>query len=180
MQADKISSRKWISRNEEDTAALAAYFASLAKPGTVIALDGDLGAGKTKFSQGFAAALGVRGIVNSPTFTLIKEYEGRLPLYHMDVYRITQDEAEDLGLDEYFEGRGVSLVEWASIIPDLLPAGRLNLHIEHNGEANRVIRCEGIGAPYAKWVEEMPDSGADTESGQRKLNEDGEFEYDEK
>lgn len=171
VQADKTISRKWISRSEADTALLAGYFASLAQPGTVIALDGDLGAGKTRFSQGFAAALGIKGVVNSPTFTLIKEYEGRLPLYHMDVYRITQDEAEDLGLDEYFEGRGVSLVEWASIIPDLLPASRLNLHIEHNGEDGRVIRCEGIGTPYTKWVEEMPDSG------QGKLNKDGEFEH---
>ncbi|MWJ30773.1 MULTISPECIES: tRNA (adenosine(37)-N6)-threonylcarbamoyltransferase complex ATPase subunit type 1 TsaE [Saccharibacillus] len=159
VEAYETYSRTWISRGEADTARLAGYFAALAQPGTVIALDGDLGAGKTKFSQGFAAALGVRGIVNSPTFTLIKEYEGRLPLYHMDVYRITQDEAEDLGLDEYFEGRGVSLVEWASIIPDLLPAGRLNLHIEHAGGEGRLVTCEGIGAPYAAWVENLPEPG---------------------
>ncbi|MCQ4086701.1 tRNA (adenosine(37)-N6)-threonylcarbamoyltransferase complex ATPase subunit type 1 TsaE [Saccharibacillus sp. JS10] len=148
--------RQWISHSEADTAALAEYFAKLAHPGTVIALDGDLGAGKTKFSQSFAAALGVKGIVNSPTFTLIKEYEGRLPLYHMDVYRISQDEAEDLGLEEYFEGAGVSLVEWASIIPDLLPTYILHLRIEHTGGDARIIHCEGIGTPYTEWVANLP------------------------
>ncbi|WP_051086693.1 tRNA (adenosine(37)-N6)-threonylcarbamoyltransferase complex ATPase subunit type 1 TsaE [Saccharibacillus kuerlensis] len=157
MGAYETSSKKWISSGEADTAELAGYFAGLAQAGTVIALDGDLGAGKTKFSQGFAAALGVKGVVNSPTFTLIKEYEGRLPLYHMDVYRITQDEAEDLGLDEYFEGQGVSLVEWASIIPDLLPENRLNLRMEHTGGEGRIIHCEGVGAPYVKWVKELPE-----------------------
>nr|WP_328802912.1 tRNA (adenosine(37)-N6)-threonylcarbamoyltransferase complex ATPase subunit type 1 TsaE [Saccharibacillus alkalitolerans] len=168
-----------MSRGEADTAELAAYFAKLAQPGTVIALDGDLGAGKTKFSQGFAAALGVRGVVNSPTFTLIKEYEGRLPLYHMDVYRITQDEAEDLGLDEYFEGSGVSLVEWAVLIPDLLPECRLNLRIEHAGGESRLIRCEGVGAPYTKWVESLPEParppGAENAAAEE-TNKNGEFE----
>lgn len=166
VQAQESSRREWISRGEADTVELAGYFAKLAQPGTVITLDGDLGAGKTRFSQGFAAALGVKGVVNSPTFTLIKEYQGRLPLYHMDVYRITQDEAEDLGLDEYFEGAGVSLVEWASLIPDLLPAARLSLRIEHAGENGRVVYCEGIGAPYAQWVADLPQPQQSNQNGE--------------
>ncbi|OWR33202.1 tRNA (adenosine(37)-N6)-threonylcarbamoyltransferase complex ATPase subunit type 1 TsaE [Saccharibacillus sp. O23] len=170
MQAQESSRREWISRGEADTVELAGYFAELSQPGTVITLDGDLGAGKTRFSQGFAAALGVKGVVNSPTFTLIKEYQGRLPLYHMDVYRITQDEAEDLGLDEYFEGAGVSLVEWASLIPDLLPPARLSLRIEHAGENGRIVHCEGIGAPYARWVADLP---RQQESNQNGEPEDG-------
>ncbi|MDO3408583.1 tRNA (adenosine(37)-N6)-threonylcarbamoyltransferase complex ATPase subunit type 1 TsaE [Saccharibacillus sp. CPCC 101409] len=145
---------EWVSRSESDTERLARHFAGLAQPGTVIALDGDLGAGKTKFSQGFAAALGVPGVVNSPTFTLIKEYEGRIPFYHMDVYRITQGEADELGLDEYFEGEGVCIVEWASIIADLLPGSRLGLYIESLDADSRKFRCEGIGEPYAGWIEQ--------------------------
>ena len=85
-----------------------AWLAARAEPGTVIGLDGDLGAGKTAFSKQFAQHLGVNGVVNSPTFTIIKEYEGRLPLYHMDVYRLSIDEADELGLDEYFWRRGLS------------------------------------------------------------------------
>ncbi|OWA34518.1 tRNA (adenosine(37)-N6)-threonylcarbamoyltransferase complex ATPase subunit type 1 TsaE [Saccharibacillus sp. O16] len=166
MQAQPSCRREWISRGEADTVALAEYLARRVQPGTVITLDGDLGAGKTRFSQGFAAALGVKGVVNSPTFTLIKEYEGRLPLYHMDVYRITQDEAEDLGLDEYFEGSGVSLVEWASLIPDLLPVNRLSLRIEHAGGDSRIIQCEGMGSPYAQWVDELPQQGELKKNGE--------------
>ncbi|GJM77487.1 hypothetical protein HMSSN036_97030 [Paenibacillus macerans] len=112
------------------TEKLAAHLARQALPGTVIALDGDLGAGKTAFSQWFARHLGVTDTVNSPTFTLIKEYEGRLPFYHMDVYRLSLEEAEELGLDEYFYGAGVSLVEWASLIEELLPANLLQIYIE--------------------------------------------------
>src|SRR5690348_4111638 len=93
--------------NEQDTARLAEQLSGFLDEGTVLALDGDLGAGKTAFSQALARALGVRETVNSPTFTIIKEYQSRqCPLYHMDVYRITLKEAEDLGLDEYFYGEG--------------------------------------------------------------------------
>ena len=95
----------------EETEQLAAWLAARAEPGTVIGLDGDLGAGKTAFSQQFARHLGVNGVVNSPTFTIIKEYEGRLPLYHMDVYRLSVDEADELGLDEYFMVTGC--VSWS-------------------------------------------------------------------
>lgn len=145
---------EWIAASLQETAELAQELASLAAPGTVIALDGDLGAGKTTFSQHFAAALGVPGIVNSPTFTIIKEYEGeRLPFYHMDVYRLTLEEADELGLDDYFFGRGVTVVEWASLIPELLPESRLELFIETQDDGSRKMTMTGRGLPYRDWVQ---------------------------
>ncbi|MEK4731053.1 tRNA (adenosine(37)-N6)-threonylcarbamoyltransferase complex ATPase subunit type 1 TsaE [Paenibacillus sp. FSL L8-0641] len=147
------------SASEAQTGALACFLAAKAVPGTVIVLDGDLGAGKTAFSKAFASHLGVPGIVNSPTFTLIKEYEGRLPLYHMDVYRISQDEAEDLGLDEYFYGTGVCLVEWGSIIPDILPEQRLHMYIETTDVGERLIHLTGYGEPYEQWCRSLRENG---------------------
>ncbi|MBO9599146.1 MAG: tRNA (adenosine(37)-N6)-threonylcarbamoyltransferase complex ATPase subunit type 1 TsaE [Cohnella sp.] len=138
--------------SEADTVAFADALAAIAVPGTVLAVDGDLGAGKTRFAQAFAAALGVAGIVNSPTFTIIKEYEdGRLPLYHMDVYRLSLEEADELGLDEYFHGKGVSLVEWASIIEPILPDERLQIVLESTGPTSRTIRCTPVGERYEAW-----------------------------
>lgn len=132
----------------QDTQRLAEALAGLSFSGMVIGLDGDLGAGKTAFSQSYARHLGVAGIVSSPTFTIIKEYEGRLQLYHMDVYRISLAEADELGLDEYFYGQGVSLVEWSSIIEDLLPQERLQIGIETMGPDERLITVTGIGERY--------------------------------
>jgi tRNA threonylcarbamoyladenosine biosynthesis protein TsaE len=132
----------------QDTEALAAAIAAVSEPGMVIGLDGDLGAGKTAFSQCYARHLGVEGIVNSPTFTIIKEYEGRLPLYHMDVYRISLQEADELGLEEYFYGQGVSLVEWSSIITDLMPPRHLHIELKSAGPEKREITVTGIGEPY--------------------------------
>ncbi|THF74731.1 tRNA (adenosine(37)-N6)-threonylcarbamoyltransferase complex ATPase subunit type 1 TsaE [Cohnella fermenti] len=147
---------EWEARSEADTVRLAERLAALAFPGTMIALDGDLGAGKTRFSQAFAAGLGVRGVVNSPTFTIIKEYdEGRLPLYHMDVYRLSQEEADELGLDEYFEGEGVSLVEWASLIVPLLPAERLDVHIGTLGPEERRFVFTPRGERYESWCRQL-------------------------
>lgn len=128
-------------------------------PGTVITLDGDLGAGKTAFSQAVAKAIGVRHVVNSPTFTIIKEYRGEhLPFYHMDVYRLSQDEADELGLDEYFYGEGVTLVEWSSLIVDLLPPDRLAVTIENVGDTERVFRLVPHGQPYEQWCTELKEN----------------------
>lgn len=105
----------------EATMAIGAKLGQLVQPGDLILLDGDLGAGKTTFTKGLAKSLGIPNNVKSPTFTLIREYrQGRLPLYHMDVYRLEDGGAEDLGLDEYFDGDGVSVVEWSQFIADLL------------------------------------------------------------
>lgn len=145
--------------NEQATDELAANLAAVVQAGTVITLDGDLGAGKTRFSQGFARGLGVEGIVNSPTFTIIKEYEGRIPFYHMDVYRISLEDAEDLGLDEYFYGDGVTLIEWSKMIEDILPEDRLEIRIERSGENERMFHIIPHGEPYTAWCHAFKENG---------------------
>lgn len=100
--------------------------------GEVYCLDGDLGVGKTVFTQGFARGLGIEEAVNSPTFTIVQEYEeGRLPLYHFDVYRIGDpEEMDEIGYEDYFFGRGVCLIEWAALIGELIPEGAVRISIE--------------------------------------------------
>ncbi|WP_262495836.1 tRNA (adenosine(37)-N6)-threonylcarbamoyltransferase complex ATPase subunit type 1 TsaE [Paenibacillus sedimenti] len=146
--------------HEEDTDKLGKLLAAYLMPGAVITLDGDLGAGKTRFSQGFARAIGVTEIVNSPTFTIVKEYEGaELPFYHMDMYRISQAEADDLGLEDYFYGSGVTLIEWSSLIEDLLPPERLSITIAHHGGQTRVFHLTPHGEPYQGWCIHMKENG---------------------
>ena len=102
-----------------------------AKAGQVYCLSGDLGVGKTVFTKGFAKGLGITEHVTSPTFTIINEYEGRLPLYHFDVYRIScEEEMEDTGYEDYFYGEGVCLVEWAELVKDLIPADAIWITVE--------------------------------------------------
>ncbi|WP_044641145.1 tRNA (adenosine(37)-N6)-threonylcarbamoyltransferase complex ATPase subunit type 1 TsaE [Risungbinella massiliensis] len=110
----------YLSRSPEETKAFANRLGKLLLPGDVLALEGDLGAGKTTFSQGLARGLGVDEQIDSPTFTICKEYVGRIPFYHMDVYRLSGPE-DSLDLDEYLDGDGVCLVEWASRIEEILP-----------------------------------------------------------
>ena len=107
-----------------------------ASAGQVYCLDGDLGTGKTVFTQGFAAGLGISGPVNSPTFTILQIYEeGRLPLYHFDVYRIGDvEEMDEIGYEEYFYGEGVCLIEWSCLIREILPAGSIGIRIEKDLE----------------------------------------------
>ena len=107
-----------------------------AKPGQIYTLTGDLGVGKTVFTQGVAAGLGITEPVNSPTFTIIQEYEdGRLPFYHFDVYRIADlEEMEEIGYDDYFFGQGICLIEWAELIEELLPEKRIEVTIEKDLE----------------------------------------------
>jgi tRNA threonylcarbamoyladenosine biosynthesis protein TsaE len=151
---------RYQSSEERETDELANLLAMNLIPGTVITLDGDLGAGKTRFSQGLARAMGVTDIVNSPTFTIIKEYEGRkYPFYHMDVYRISQAEADELGLDDYMYGDGVTLIEWASLIEDLLPQERLSIYIENQGEHERCFKLTPHGEPYDSWCHKMKENG---------------------
>ena len=107
-----------------------------AKPGQIYTLTGDLGVGKTVFTQGVAAGLGITEPVNSPTFTIIQEYEdGRLPFYHFDVYRIGDlEEMEEIGYDDYFFGQGLCLIEWAELIEEILPEKRIEVTIEKDLE----------------------------------------------
>lgn len=116
----------------EDTYAIGKSLAEQAAPGNVYCLNGDLGTGKTVFTQGFAAGLGIAGPVNSPTFTILQVYEdGRLPLYHFDVYRIEDpEEMYEVGCEEYFTAGGVCLVEWAELIREMIPEDAVQITIE--------------------------------------------------
>jgi len=130
--------------SETETAAAGRDFAARVRPGDVVLLTGDLGAGKTAFVRGLAAGLGIdAGEVTSPTFTLIQEYGGgRLPLYHVDLYRLKSIEVDDLGLDELTSGTGVTAIEW----PDRLPRpfqDAIRVRIEHGHDEQRTIHIEG-------------------------------------
>lgn len=139
----------------KETQSLAARLASHLQGGEVITLSGDLGAGKTSFAQGLAKGLGVKRQVNSPTFTLIKEYQGeKLALYHMDAYRI-EDEWEELGLEEYFYGQGVSVIEWPEQIEAQIPKERLEIVISKEGEQERVIHLRPHGSRYEQLINEV-------------------------
>lgn len=138
----------WETNSYEETEGLGEALGQEATAGQVYCLDGDLGVGKTVFSKGFAKGLGITEHVTSPTFTIINMYQGRLPLYHFDVYRISSEEdMEETGYEEYFYGTGVSLVEWGNLIPSLLPKETIYLTIEKDpakGENyRRIILCQG-------------------------------------
>lgn len=144
-----------MTNTTEETMEFSQRLASHLQPGDVIALEGDLGAGKTTFTKGLALGLGVTRTVNSPTFTIIKEYQGKeLPLYHMDVYRL-ESESEDLGFDEYFEGDGVTVVEWAHLIEEQLPKELLLIEITHEAEGARKITLTAKGARYDQICKEL-------------------------
>lgn len=137
--------------SEQKTADLAEKIAKSVEPGDVITLEGDLGAGKTAFTKGFADGLGVKRTVNSPTFTIIKEYAGRLPLYHMDVYRL-EDSDEDIGFTEYFNGDGVTVVEWAQFIEAFLPEDRLTITMSYVNDHIRLLSFQPFGDHYEQLV----------------------------
>ncbi|KSU79727.1 MULTISPECIES: tRNA (adenosine(37)-N6)-threonylcarbamoyltransferase complex ATPase subunit type 1 TsaE [Fictibacillus] len=138
----------------EETAELAEKLGTLLQAGDVLTLEGDLGAGKTTFTKGLAKGLGVKRVVNSPTFTIIKEYNGRVPFYHMDVYRL-EDSDEDLGFEEYFEGEGVTVVEWAQFIADRLPEERLTIDIRRTGDETRELKFTPDGERFIKVCKEL-------------------------
>ncbi|WP_445493139.1 tRNA (adenosine(37)-N6)-threonylcarbamoyltransferase complex ATPase subunit type 1 TsaE [Niallia sp. 03133] len=145
---------EWIAMNPEDTMIIAERLAALLQKGDVITLEGDLGAGKTTFTKGLAKGLHITKTVNSPTFTIIKEYFGNLPLYHMDVYRV-KDSFEDLGFDEYFDGNGVCVVEWAHLIQDQLPEEYLKICLYYDKETGRKIVFSPNGTRYMQLCEEL-------------------------
>ncbi|MDB8553361.1 tRNA (adenosine(37)-N6)-threonylcarbamoyltransferase complex ATPase subunit type 1 TsaE [Turicibacter sanguinis] len=138
----------------EETQKVAYAIGKWVKPGMILTLEGDLGAGKTTFTKGLAKGLDIKRNVNSPTFTIIKEYQGRLPLYHMDVYRL-ENGADEIGLDDYLYGEGVCVIEWASMIEDLLPNERLDIKIFRDGEFGRRIELLPIGSEYETVSEEL-------------------------
>lgn len=139
-----MEEKKIIIRNQQETEEFGMELGRSAQPGTVIALIGDLGTGKTTMTKSIARGLGVDDVITSPTFNIVKEYEsGRLPLYHFDVYRIGDiDEMYELGYEEYFYGRGVSVIEWADLIEDILPEDAMIIRIEYGEkEGERIYQC---------------------------------------
>lgn len=125
--------------SETESKELAKKIASLIKPGTVIALTGDLGAGKTTFTQGFCQALNITAYVTSPTFTLINIYQGQVPIYHIDLYRLNQEEeAYDIGIEDYLPtSDGITILEWADKFPELLPDNCLSIKIDYESNSSR-------------------------------------------
>ena len=140
--------------SEHETKEIAETLASLIKPGTVITLEGDLGAGKTTFTKGLAKGLEIKRAVTSPTFTILKQYEGTLTLNHIDAYRL-EDSEEDIGLDDYIYGDGVTVIEWAKFIDDFLPTERLALTIEFIDERKRKLTFQPIGDSSKHIVEQL-------------------------
>ena len=133
----------------EETYEVGKKIGEKARPGQIYTLTGDLGVGKTVFTQGVAAGLGITEPVNSPTFTIVQEYEdGRLPFYHFDVYRIgAVDEMDEIGYDDYFFGEGICLIEWAELIEDILPENRIRVTIEKDLEKGFDYRKITIAGP---------------------------------
>ena len=139
--------------SEEETIELAQNIESEKFPNMVICLRGDLGSGKTVFTKGFAKAMEITEEVTSPTFNIIKEYTtGEMPLFHMDVYRL-DGKVDELGIEEYFTKKGVTIIEWADMIPDVLPDRRLDIKIRSSeeDEDKRIITI----TPYGKKYEEL-------------------------
>lgn len=138
-----------VTQSPDETRELASRVAAELQAGSVLALHGDLGAGKTCFIQGLAQALKIEQPVSSPTYTLVNEYRGTLPLYHIDLYRLhSAQEALDFGLDEYMDGAGVTAIEWAERAESVLPSRTVHLYLEHGATATeRVVRIEGEGRP---------------------------------
>ena len=141
---------KLTMRSEMDTIEFAQNLESEKFPNMVICLNGELGSGKTLFTKGFANALGVQETVTSPTFTIIKEYDGELPLYHMDVYRL-DGKYDNVDIEDYYHKGGVVIIEWANTIKDILPKDRLDIKFIIAGENSRIL----VVTPHGKEYEEL-------------------------
>jgi tRNA threonylcarbamoyladenosine biosynthesis protein TsaE len=144
-----------VSHSAEQTQRLGRRLGELLEPGDVILLSGPLGSGKTCFAQGVASGLGVQEHVTSPTFALVVAYHGRLPMYHMDFYRIERpDEVEDLGFGEYWNGNGVTVAEWPEQVTGL-PSTHLMLRFKVISDTKRGLRFEANGSPYDLRIEAL-------------------------
>ena len=134
-----------ISSSEQETRELGKRMAGKVTPGTVISLRGSLGAGKTVFAKGFAEGLGITEAIVSPTFTLVQEYDGRLKLYHLDLYRLSgEDEFESMGGEDFRYSDGVALIEWSEKIEDMLPDDTIFINITINEDLTRSIEIKGM------------------------------------
>ena len=142
---------KIVTHSENETISIAQNIESEKFPNMVICLTGDLGSGKTLFTKGFAHAMGIDD-VTSPTFTIIKEYQGELMLYHMDVYRL-EDSNENIGIEEYYDRGGVTIIEWSDMIKDRLPEERLDIRFIITGENTRTLILTPYGERYKNICE---------------------------
>lgn len=141
-------------KTEQEMIDFGEKLATLLFPNAIITLQGDLGAGKTTFTKGVGKGLGVKKIINSPTFTIVKVYQGHMPLYHFDAYRL-EGQDEELGFEEMFEDNGVSVVEWPQYIENILPNERLEIEIKKNEDESRSFYFRAIGNQYESLVKEL-------------------------
>jgi tRNA threonylcarbamoyladenosine biosynthesis protein TsaE len=151
-----MSQPEIISHRPEETQDFGARLGQLAQPGDVFLLVGELGAGKTCLTQGIARGLGIKEYAASPSFVVVRELYGRLPLYHMDLYRLGNlEEIADLGLDDYFYGQGVSVVEWADKGLSLLPPEHLLVEMSYVSDTGRRLKLKARGKRYRELVAEL-------------------------
>ena len=156
MPAFAVVERQLTSPDPETTRAIGATLAVAAQPGDLVCLWGELGAGKTQFAKGFGAGLGVRDTINSPSFVLMAEYMGRLPLFHLDLYRL--DDASDAlagGLLDERQADGVTLIEWAERLRGALPASRLDVIIDGTGDEPRTIRIRATDDGLRRYLDAL-------------------------
>jgi tRNA threonylcarbamoyladenosine biosynthesis protein TsaE len=157
-----------ITHSPEGTIKVASDLAEKLEKGSIIALTGELGAGKTVFVKGLAKGLGIADYdyVNSPTFVIVKEYTGKIDLYHFDVYRLEeQNFCDTLDYRRYFYGNGITVIEWADKIIDELPEEYMEVKIEHKGERQRKISFQGIGHRYDEILEKIKAEGIRLKTG---------------
>jgi tRNA threonylcarbamoyladenosine biosynthesis protein TsaE len=149
-----------VTNDADSTRALAAALSAVARPGDLVSLVGDLGAGKTQFAKGFGAGLGITDTIVSPTFVLMAEYRGRLPLFHIDLYRLA-DAAEAMagGLIDERQSEGVTLIEWAERLSDAMPSGRLDVLIDGTGDDPRHITLVAESSEYGRYIDAVEPAG---------------------
>ena len=140
--------------NRDETLAFGEYLGKLLKPHMLLTLNGDLGAGKTTFTKGIGKGLGIKRIINSPTFTILKQYQGNYQLSHFDAYRL-EGQSEDLGFEEIFDSDDVCVVEWANFIEDILPVDRLTIEIKKIDENIREFVFKTNSEKYGQVVEAL-------------------------
>lgn len=148
---------EYLVKSVEDTQKLAKFLAKFLEEEDVILLDGDLGAGKTTFTQSLAKALGIEEVVNSPTFSIVNEYEfNKGVLYHFDLYRIEEaEELFDIGFEEYFLKEGIIIIEWAEKFINEIPQPWLKIYITKEDENSRIFQITGIGNKWEMFIEEL-------------------------